>query len=80
MNDMGDYMFPIYRRRWIEDTPALRNSIIQTLQNWAPFSNSSQLKASARRLAPTMIPTNASAFMCLAMTILATLLRMSSEP
>ena len=44
MNDMGDYMFPIYRRRWIEDTPALRNSIIQTLQNWAPFSNSSPVE------------------------------------
>jgi hypothetical protein len=44
MNDMGDYMFPIYRRRWIEDTPALRNSIIQTLRNWAPFSNSSPVE------------------------------------
>ena len=44
MNDMGDYMFPIYRRRWIDDTPALRNSIIATLQNWAPFSNSSPVE------------------------------------
>ena len=44
MNDMGDYMFPLYRRRWIEDTPALRNSIIQTLRNWAPFSNSSPVE------------------------------------
>ena len=44
MNDMGDYMFPNYRRRWIEDTPALRNSIIQTLQKWAPFSNSSPVE------------------------------------
>ncbi len=44
MNDMGDYMFPVYRRRWIDDTPALRNSIINTLQNWAPFSNSSPVE------------------------------------
>ncbi len=44
MNDMGDYMFPIYRRRWIDDTPALRNSIIATLQDWAPFSNSSPVE------------------------------------
>ena len=44
MNDMGDYMFPVYRQRWIDDTPALRNSIITTLQNWAPFSNSSPVE------------------------------------
>jgi hypothetical protein len=37
-------MFPVYRRRWIDDTPALRNSIISTLQNWAPFSNSSPVE------------------------------------
>ncbi len=44
MNDMGDYMFPVYRQRWIDDTPALRNSIITTLQNWTPFSNSSPVE------------------------------------
>jgi hypothetical protein len=44
MNDMGDYMFTRYAGRWIEDTPALRNSIIQTLQTWAPFSNSSPVE------------------------------------
>ena len=44
MNDMGDYMFPVYRQRWIDDTPAVRNSIITTLQNWAPFSNSSPVE------------------------------------
>lgn len=44
MNDMGDYMFPVYRQRWIDDTPALRNSIVSTLQNWAPFSNSSPVE------------------------------------
>ncbi len=44
MNDMGDYMFSRYQGAWIEDTPALRNSIIQTLQSWAPFSNSSPVE------------------------------------
>ncbi len=44
MNDMGDFMFSRYAGRWIEDTPALRNSIIQTLQTWAPFSNSSPVE------------------------------------
>lgn len=44
MNDMGDYMFSQYHSRWIEDTPSLRNSIIRTLQNWAPFSNSSPVE------------------------------------
>ncbi|NKB97996.1 MAG: VWA domain-containing protein [Pseudomonadales bacterium] len=44
MNDMGDYMFSQYHGAWIEDTPSLRNSIIRTLQNWAPFSNSSPVE------------------------------------
>jgi hypothetical protein len=44
MNDMGDYMFSRYAGRWLEDTPAIRNSIIQTLQSWAPFSNSSPVE------------------------------------
>jgi len=44
MNDMGDFMFTRYAGGWIEDTPALRNSIIRTLQNWAPFSNSSPVE------------------------------------
>ena len=44
MNDMGDYMFSRYAGTWIEDTPALRNSIIRTLQSWSPFSNSSPVE------------------------------------
>jgi len=44
MNDMGDYMFTRYAGRWIEDTPALRNSIVTTLRSWAPFSNSSPVE------------------------------------
>ncbi len=44
MNDMGGYMFTRYAGNWIEDTPALRNSIVATLSNWAPFSNSSPVE------------------------------------
>ncbi len=44
MNDMGDYMFSRFQGQWIEDTPALRNSIITTLQSWSPFSNSSPVE------------------------------------
>lgn len=44
LNDMGDYMFPRYQQQWIEDTPALRGSIIRTLQTWSPFSNSSPVE------------------------------------
>ena len=44
MNDMGDYMFPRFQGSWIEDSPARRNSIVTTLQAWAPFSNSSPVE------------------------------------
>ena len=44
MNDMGDYMFPLYRGTWLEDGAGVRNRIIQTLSGWAPFSNSSPVE------------------------------------
>lgn len=44
MNDMGDYMFPTFRDRWIPDSPQRRQSITQRLRNWAPFSNSSPVE------------------------------------
>ena len=44
MNDMGDYMFPQYRGRWIPDTPKRREIILQTLATWQPFSNSSPVE------------------------------------
>ena len=44
MNDMGDYMFSRYQGEWIDDSPSLRNSIVRTLQSWAPFSNSSPVE------------------------------------
>ena len=44
MNDMGDYMFNSFRGQWIPDTPARRSTIISTLRNWSPFSNSSPVE------------------------------------
>ena len=44
MNDMGDYMFRNYARRWIPDTPGFRKSIITQLRSWRPFSNSSPVE------------------------------------
>ncbi|WP_448566553.1 hypothetical protein [Thalassotalea ganghwensis] len=44
MNDMGDYMFTNYRRKWIPDTPARRSAIINRLRSWNPFSNSSPVE------------------------------------
>jgi hypothetical protein len=44
MNDMGNYMFPQYRARWIPDTPARRKAIISTLRTWRSFSNSSPVE------------------------------------
>jgi len=44
MNDMGEYMFPSFRDRWIPDSPARRQAITNRLRNWAPFSNSSPVE------------------------------------
>jgi hypothetical protein len=44
MNDMGDYMFSQYSGKWISDTPARRQAILQRLATWKPFSNSSPVE------------------------------------
>jgi hypothetical protein len=44
MNDEGIYMFPSYRGKWILDTPAQRQAVIQRLRNWNAFSNSSPVE------------------------------------
>jgi len=41
MNDEGNYMFPEYAGRWIEDTPARRRAVVERLRTWNIFSNSS---------------------------------------
>jgi len=44
MNDEGTYLFPEYRGTWIPDTPGRRKVIINTLNGWTPFSNSSPVE------------------------------------
>ncbi len=44
MNDMGDYMFPRFAGEWIPDSPSRRDGIMQRLQSWNPFSNSSPVE------------------------------------
>ena len=50
MNDMGDYMFNSYRGEWIPDTPGMRNTILQTLRTWQPYSNSSPVEGVTRAI------------------------------
>jgi hypothetical protein len=40
MNDNGRYMFQQYGGQWIPDTPQIRQSIRNTMRQWAPFSDS----------------------------------------
>ncbi|MGQ9425488.1 VWA domain-containing protein [Gilvimarinus sp. F26214L] len=44
LNDMGEYMFPSFRNKWIPDTPGRRDAILQRLRNWNAFSNSSPVE------------------------------------
>jgi hypothetical protein len=50
MNDMGQYMFSSYQRRWIPDSTARRRAILKTLRNWSPFSNSSPVEGIAEAI------------------------------
>jgi hypothetical protein len=44
LNDQGQYMFPTYAGDWIPDSPSRRTAIIQKLQTWNAFSNSSPVE------------------------------------
>ncbi|MBL4780897.1 MAG: VWA domain-containing protein [Porticoccaceae bacterium] len=50
MNDMGDYMFPSYRGKWLPDTPGRRRAIIRQMSHWRPFSNSSPVEGIQRAI------------------------------
>lgn len=50
MNDMGDYMFPSYRGKWLPDTPGRRRVIIKQMAHWRPFSNSSPVEGIERAI------------------------------
>lgn len=54
MNDEGVYMFSGYAGKWIPDTPARRQAVLQRLAGWNAFSNSSPvegIEAAIRTLA-----------------------------
>jgi hypothetical protein len=54
MNDEGVYMFSGYAGKWIPDTPARRQAVLQRLASWNAFSNSSPvegIEAAIRTLA-----------------------------
>ena len=44
LNDMGQYMFSGEKGRWIKDSLKMRKNIIEQLETWAPFSNSSPVE------------------------------------
>ncbi|MBL4826784.1 MAG: VWA domain-containing protein [Spongiibacteraceae bacterium] len=50
LNDMGNYMFPRYRSKWIPDTPARRQAIMTRLRRWNAFSNSSPVEGLTRAI------------------------------
>jgi len=41
LNDMGSYMFPNFRDKWIPDSSSRRKIIVEKLLTWNAFSNSS---------------------------------------
>ena len=51
MNDMGNYMFSQYANEWIPDTGVRRQAIIERLQTWSPFSNSSPVEGITKAIA-----------------------------
>jgi hypothetical protein len=41
MSDMGGYLFRTYNRgEWMEDSPEMRQRIVEAVRNWNAFSNS----------------------------------------
>ena len=44
LNDQGQYMFPTYAGEWIPDSASRRRAILQKLQTWNAFSNSSPVE------------------------------------
>ena len=44
INDMGVYLYPTYKGRWIPDTPIRRNAILKALARWLVYSNSSPVE------------------------------------
>ena len=56
LNDMGQYMFPIYAGKWIPDTPARRAAVLKRLASWNAFSNSSPVEGIERAIRTFAVP------------------------
>lgn len=50
MSDNGEYLLEGYASSWIPDTELVRDRIIQKLQSWSPYSNSSPFEGLERAL------------------------------
>jgi len=59
MNDMGEYMFPRYSNKWIPDTPARRQAIVERLKTWNAFSNSSPVEGITKAIGTFYAPDKA---------------------
>lgn len=44
MSDMGNFMFSSYTNKWIPDSQVRRRAILERLENWDVFSNSSPVE------------------------------------
>lgn len=50
MNDNGSYLISAYAKRWITDTPRMRERILKILSVWSSTSNSSPVEGLVRAL------------------------------
>ena len=69
MNDMGDYMFSSFSKKWIPDTPARRKAILNRLATWTPFSNSSPVEGIQKAIRQFYSSNKKLVFMFLEMTL-----------
>ena len=44
MSDMGAYLYPSHKKRWLQDTPGIRQEIFRQVRGWNEFSNSSPVE------------------------------------
>lgn len=44
MSDMGAYLYPSYKKRWLTDTPRIRREIFRRVRSWNEFSNSNPVE------------------------------------
>lgn len=50
MSDNGDYLLGGYAGSWIKDSPTMRKNVINLMQNWSTYSNSSPVEGLEKAL------------------------------